>query len=97
MWDFLSFRRMLMPYLVQAVFWAGTALCIFHGVMILMGKAAWIAPGYNVSDDQRVVAGLAVLIGGPIILRLLCENFIVVFRINETLTDMSGGGSKGKK
>ncbi len=96
MWDFLSFRRMLIPYLVQILFWCGTAFCIFNGVMVMMGKATSFIPWRGVQPGNRVLEGAIILLGGPIVLRLLCENFVVIFRINETLTEMSGsrGGKK---
>lgn len=96
MMEFLSFRRMLIPYLVQIVFWCGTALCVFGGIMIWAGKASTpVIAGLHV--ESRFVGGLAILVGGPLVLRLWCEIAVVFFRMNETLTEMSGGGSKSKK
>jgi len=99
MMDFLSFRRMLIPYLVQIVFWAGTALCLFAGVLILAGKGFALRLGdtnLNAGADGGLLVGLAVMLGGPLVLRVWCEYFIVPFRINETLTEMSAGRG-GKK
>jgi energy-converting hydrogenase Eha subunit E len=95
MMEFLSFRRMLIPYLIQIIFWAGTALCIFGGVMVMADKAsAPIVAGVHI--ENRLLAGALILLGGPIVLRIWCEIAVVLFRMNETLTEMSGsrGGKK---
>lgn len=96
MLDFLSFRRMLIPYLVQVLFWCGTAVCVFGGILIMAGKASTPMVG-GVHVDNRFVGGLIVLLGGPLVIRLWCEVLVVVFRINETLTEMSGSRGGGKK
>jgi hypothetical protein len=95
MMDFLSFRRMLIPYLVQIVFWCGTALCVFAGVMIWAGRATTPTFG-GMRVEGRFLGGLVILLGGPLVLRLWCEVAVVFFRMNETLTEMSGGRG-GKK
>ena len=94
MMDFLSFRRMLIPYLIQIIFWAGTALCIFSGVMVMAGRAsAPVVGGVNI--ENKLLAGALVVLGGPIVLRVGCEIAVVLFRMNETLSEMSG--SRGSK
>lgn len=95
MMEFLSFRRMLIPYLVQVLFWCGTAVCIFLAVMIWAGKTGSPEVG-GVQFSSRFVGGLAMLVGGPLVLRIWCEVAVVFFRMNETLTEMSGGRG-GKK
>ncbi len=46
--------------------------------------------------EGRFLGGLVILVGGPLVLRLWCEVAVVFFRMNETLTEMSGGRG-GKK
>jgi hypothetical protein len=72
--DFLLFRRMLLPFLIQVAFWLGVIICIIGGIYNFM--------------HHSISHGFQVLILGPILLRLLCECLIVFFRINETLTDL---------
>src|SRR5690242_360612 len=75
--DFLSFRRMITPVLLQVMFVVASALAIAAGVALvaLPGK-------HHRSSD--VLAGLALIVLGPLVVRLYCELLIVVFRINET-------------
>lgn len=74
MLDFLLFRRMLTPIIIQVFFWLGLVLCI-------------VAAIYNFFH-HAFVHGLQMLILGPILIRVGSEFFILFFRINETLTDL---------
>lgn len=78
--DFLVFRHMLTPFLVQIIFWLGVLACIVTGVV-------------NIAHDQ-VWKGLQILIGGPIAVRIMCEFVILFFRINETLTEIKNEKQK---
>ena len=51
-------------------------------------SAALIAFGLHNQVWWVAVAGIGVLVIGPLVVRLLTESMIVVFRINETLTDL---------
>ena len=86
MQDFLSFRRMITPFIVQVLFWLGAFAAIVVGfVLLIQGE-----------DDEKYV-GLAVLVIGPLILRVYAEMLIVFFRINETLTDIRDQGARGSQ
>ncbi len=78
--DFLEFRTMITPVIIQIIFWLGVAACIVMGLIL-------IAAGIKV-DARSGVAGFAVLILGPILVRIYCEILIIFFRINETLTEI---------
>ena len=75
------FRRMAAPYLIMIVFWFGMAAT-------LVGGLAAIGIGLSRSDGASIVGGVVILALGPLAVRLWCEVVIVVFRINETLTDI---------
>jgi hypothetical protein len=75
--DFLAFRRMLTPWLVQAIFWAGL-------VAIIVASIGLIVAG----EPVQQVGGVFLLLLGPFVLRIWCEFVIVIFRINESLTDI---------
>ena len=78
MGDFLTFRRMVTPILIQVVYWIVTVVVIVGGLVVLVA-----APG----GTERAL-GLAVLVLGPLVVRVYAEVLLVVFRINETLTDI---------
>ncbi|RJR41269.1 MAG: DUF4282 domain-containing protein [Deltaproteobacteria bacterium] len=80
--DFLAFRTMLTPIIIQAVFWVGVALCVIAGMFyILMGVGQY-------TGGPNVVKGVLLLFLGPIAVRIYCEILIIFFRINETLTEI---------
>ena len=74
--DFLRFRRMLTPLLIEIIFWAGTIMCIITGLK-------------NMLTPGGIVLGISILISGPIALRLISEIIIVLFRIHQALETMS--------
>jgi len=76
--DFFSFRRMITPVIIQAIFWIGLIAIVGASLALLIaGDEAWTR-----------VMGIVYLIIGPILWRVWCEIMILLFRISETLTDI---------
>lgn len=80
--DFLKFKKMVTPIIIQILFWIGTVICIIAGIVSI---AVGVAPG---SDGETVLIGMVWLVLGPIGVRIYCEILIVIFSINDTLTDL---------
>ena len=78
--DFLCFRRMVAPALIQALWWLGTLGCIAAGVIAMTRVGQYGA--------AAALAGAGLLVAGPLVVRLCCEFLILFFRVNETLTDV---------
>ena len=76
--DFLTFRRMITPIFIQAIYWVVTALVILGGLGLLFAG----------DGAEMKLLGLALIIIGPIGVRIYAEILLVVFRINDTLTDI---------
>ena len=98
--DFLAFRRMITPVVIQIVFWIGVAACVVAAAIFMLGAftpGTLGAPGYRSADQAAtgqlidLAGGLAILIFGPIAIRIYCELLILMFRMNETLTDIRDG------
>ncbi len=79
--DFFAFRSMVTPFIIQIIFWLGLLVCL--GVAIFL-----IAFGVKLHDYTDVYKGLAILLLGPLGVRIYCEILIIFFRINETLTEI---------
>jgi hypothetical protein len=79
--DFLSFRWMLTPVLIQIAFVLGSLVVIVVGAIEIGDGAAHHHSG-------RLLAGLGLVLLGPIVLRVYAELMIVVFRINDSLNDL---------
>jgi uncharacterized protein DUF4282 len=76
MGDFFSFRRMITPVIIQTLFWIFTAIAVLGGLVLLF------------RGGSGTLLGLIWIVVGPLIARVYCEILIVIFRINETLTDI---------
>ena len=79
--DFMTFRWMLTPVLIQIMFVLGSLATIAAGLVAIGHGAAHHHSG-------QVGAGIALVLLGPIVIRLYAELLIVVFRINDSLTDI---------
>ena len=78
--DFLEFRTMITPIIIQIIFWVGVAVCVIFGI-----GAMFIGSQYGVGNSAK---GLLILLLGPVAVRIYCEILIIFFRINETLTEI---------
>ncbi len=75
MGDFMSFKRMITPIIIQVLFWLLVAAVIIAGVVTIL------------QGDQPLL-GVALIIVGPVVVRIYAEILMVLFRINETLTEV---------
>jgi len=80
--DFLAFRTMLTPVIIQALFWIGVVICVAIGLGFILSGVGQYGGG------PRVLKGLLLLFLGPLGVRIYCEILIIFFRINETLTEI---------
>ena len=79
MGDFLAFRRMITPVIIQVLFWAGVLACVILGV-----ETIFVSGG----EARSALLGWGLLLVGPFVVRLFCEAMILFFRMNETLTEI---------
>jgi hypothetical protein len=81
--EFLTFRRFATPVLVQIAFWAG--VLVFLAVGMNMIEAA--DRGWQGTNAAMVWSGILTIFLGPVVLRIVGELILVVFRINEQLEE----------
>ena len=74
--EFLTFRRMITPVIIQILFWIGAVMSVIMGLINMFGGGV------------RTLMGLLMIVLGPIAVRVYCELLILMFRMNETLTDI---------
>jgi hypothetical protein len=72
MGEYLSFKKLFTPVLIQVVFWIAV---IFNTIDALFGGHSFFG-------------AIFYLIVGPILIRIICEALVVVFEINNTLTEI---------
>ena len=76
--DFLVFRRMVTPILIQILYWLLTFATVVLAVIFIN----------NANNLNETIMGFSALILGPLVIRIFAELGILGFRINETLTDI---------
>ena len=86
MWNFLTFRRMLMPTIIVQSCYVGIIVCIVIGAKLLRQEMVYAVRFGNVVAEIPV--GIAVLLLGPFAVRFACELLILPFRIHETLAEV---------
>ncbi|MBM4300208.1 MAG: DUF4282 domain-containing protein [Deltaproteobacteria bacterium] len=78
--DFWAFRTMVTPVIIQILFWIGAITCLIVGLVSIFSGDHLMT--------RHVFKGIMIIILGPIVVRIYCEILIVIFRINETLTEI---------
>ncbi len=81
--DFLKFKRMITPIIIQILFWIGVAVSILGGLISIVGGV-----GAHQGGGAMVLAGLLWIFLGPILCRVYCEILVVAFSINDTLREI---------
>jgi len=78
--EYLFFKRMISPIIIQVFFWIGFVVAIIAGIwsMFTLG----------------FINGLLILVFAPIILRISSEMGILLFRINENLVTIKNSLTK---
>jgi len=74
--QYLAFERMIAPTVVEVLFWIGLARLLISGIVEIVS-----APG----PRHGLVIGVALIIVGPFMWRLICEYMIIVFRMHACL------------
>lgn len=73
--DFLSFKKMITPSVIQIIFWLGVGFCVLGGLYTMFAA--------------DFLSGLVTLLVGPIVIRIYCEIMIIFFRMNQSLHEMN--------
>jgi hypothetical protein len=91
--NFLSFERMITPVIIKVVFYiglVGSAIgwIVFFFTMLIAG---FQGGGFGAILGRfliGLIGGLLIVFLGALVTRIYAETLILVFRINETLTDI---------
>jgi len=86
--DFLLFRKLVAPIIIQILFWLGLLGVLGFGCFQLLMAAMALTKSVEAGLFLFCVAAIYLVLG-PIVVRLYCEMLIVIFRIYETLSEMN--------
>jgi len=85
--DYLLFRKMITPLIIQVIFWLGVAAVAIGSLVSLVSA---FATGSAVAIIIGLFVALLMFATGVIAVRVYCELVILAFRIFETLTEIKG-------
>lgn len=71
--SFFKFDRMITPRIIEIIFIIGLVLTVIAGLAVM---------------SESIVAGVLIILVGPLMIRINCELIIVVFKIHEALQDI---------
>ncbi len=71
--DFISFRWMITPVLMKALYALGAVIILIGGIIMMA--------------EDAVLLGLGTVIGGELIWRVLCESLILLYSLHDVLVD----------
>ena len=72
--DFLKFRKMITPIVIQILFWIGVVVVVILGII-------------GLSED--FLSGILMIIFGPLAVRIYAELLMVIFKMNDWLGEIS--------
>ena len=87
--DFINFKKMITPMIIQVLFWVGAVLSILGGLVTMATSFGRYGGG-----GAQFLGGLLVIVLGPVVVRIYCELLILFFRMNETLNEIKDGLAK---
>lgn len=80
--EFFSFRKMITPTIIRFIFWIGS------GLMAIVGLVTFFSNLGRYGSAVGALGGLLIIVVGPVVVRIICEQVILFFRINETLSEI---------
>lgn len=74
--DFLAFRTFMTPMLIQVIFWLGVIASVVFGVFAMT------------DSDFGMGQGLAILVLGPVVVRIYAELLLLSFSLYNAVKDV---------
>lgn len=95
--DFLTFRKMIATTAIQVIFWIMSGFWVIVGLYMMTQSSGGSRSSYGYSSSSgsggtNFLVGLLIIAFGLLYSRIFCEFLIVIFRINDTLTDIRNEG-----
>jgi len=83
--EFLMFKKLGTPFIVQIIFWVGIA----GWVVRLIGLVSELSTG-----AINIIGAMGIIIFWPIMLRIYCELIMMVFNMQKSLKEINEKISK---
>ena len=89
--EFISFRKMITPTIIQILFWIGCGASVLGGLFLLFAGAT-----SSFGGGFMVLQGLLMIVLGPIAVRIYCELLILAFKIYDALVGIREDLARGQ-
>lgn len=84
--EYFSFRELVTPQLIKVVYLAGACFITAAGVLSIVSPDA--LEEYEIGPILTRLGGIAVLLIGNLVWRLMCEGAILLFSLHELLVSL---------
>lgn len=81
--DVLTFRQFVPPFLIHLVFWVALVANLLTGAIVIF-------QGLNFGNQGTIITGAVIIIVGSLTVRLICEIWLMLSRVNEQLDRIRG-------
>jgi hypothetical protein len=81
--DLLSFEKMIVPKLITLAYYVLSVLAVLAGVVLI-----FIGASSRLGGGLQVFSGFFTLVFGPLMVRVACEQIIVLFGIYDRLGEI---------
>lgn len=88
--EFFEFKHLITPAVIKAVFVVGVVFSFFLGSLD-------VKAGFNAIDfggSALIFSGILKIFFGPVVVRVWCEIIVVLFKINDNLSEIKKGLKK---
>jgi len=82
--NFFSFRKMFSLTLIKIIYVLGMLSVTISGIVMVIGSASYIN-----NNPVPFLIGIAIIILGNLIWRILCEGWILLFSVHEQLVNIA--------
>ena len=92
--DFMAFRIWVTPFILKVAFWLVAMVAGLAGFLTMLTD-----PGPGEGRMFYVLTGLGLVVGGPLVARVLFEVILVLFDVRDQLVASNaaiGGGENGE-
>jgi len=88
--EYLSFKKMITPVIVKILFWIGVVVVVVSGLVFFFG-GKWMVGSVLVG----MFMGIIMIPLGILLLRLYAEVIIIIFMINDHLSEIRKNTARG--
>ncbi|MFA5840432.1 MAG: DUF4282 domain-containing protein [Candidatus Margulisiibacteriota bacterium] len=72
---YLAFDKLITPIVIKVLFWIGAISCILGGLSTMI----------FIREAESIWVGLAMIILGPIVVRVACEVYLLIFKFYDAI------------